>query len=110
MEAALSVRVDPLWVVPYSTVARDYQGMVEEDAAYVQVGASRGVTPTQGLFGGSPLLLSRPQGARSTPAKRHLPPVAHVVSVGSVDALLLRQQTDKCPNGGSGKGQHPPPV
>lgn len=38
MEQNLSLSVHPLWVVPYSTVALDYQGLLVEYDGYVQVG------------------------------------------------------------------------
>ena len=37
MEQDLSVREDPLWVVPYSTVAQTYQDLLDDFAAYAQV-------------------------------------------------------------------------
>lgn len=38
MEQNLSLSVDPLWVVPYSTVAIDYQNLLVEYDGYAQVG------------------------------------------------------------------------
>ena len=34
MEAGLSVREDPLWVVPYSTVAQEYRDLLDDFTAY----------------------------------------------------------------------------
>ena len=39
MESALSVGVNPLWVVPYTTIADDYQDLLDDFSAYVQVPA-----------------------------------------------------------------------
>ena len=38
MEQDLSLREDPLWIVPYSTVALDYQGLLADFEGYAQVG------------------------------------------------------------------------
>ena len=37
MEAAMSVGVNPLWVVPYATVADDYQDLLDDFSASVEV-------------------------------------------------------------------------
>jgi hypothetical protein len=37
MEAALSTGEDPLWVVPYTTVANDYHNLLQDYTAYVEV-------------------------------------------------------------------------
>lgn len=37
MEKALSVRENPLWVVPYATVAEDYKDLLEAFDDYAQV-------------------------------------------------------------------------
>jgi len=37
MEAALSTGEDPLWVVPYTTVANDYHSLLQDYTAYVEV-------------------------------------------------------------------------
>lgn len=37
MEAAMSVGVDPLWVVPYTTVADSYQELLDDFSASVEV-------------------------------------------------------------------------
>ena len=37
MEKDLSVRENPLWVVPYTTIAEDYQELLDDFAAYAQV-------------------------------------------------------------------------
>ena len=37
MELGLSVRENPLWVVPYSTIAQDYTDLLEDFDAYAQV-------------------------------------------------------------------------
>lgn len=37
MEEALSVREDPLWVVPYSTTADEYTDLLQDFEAYAQV-------------------------------------------------------------------------
>jgi len=37
MEAALSTGADPLWVVPYTTVANDFQTLLQDYTAYVEV-------------------------------------------------------------------------
>lgn len=37
MEAALSTGEDPLWVVPYTTVANDFQTLLQDYTAYVEV-------------------------------------------------------------------------
>ena len=37
MEMALSVRENPLWVVPYSTIAQDYTDLLGDFDAYAQV-------------------------------------------------------------------------
>ena len=37
MELALSVRENPLWVVPYSTIAQDYTDLLGDFDAYAQV-------------------------------------------------------------------------
>lgn len=39
MESAMSVGVNPLWVVPYTTIADDYQDLLDDFSAYVQVPA-----------------------------------------------------------------------
>ena len=38
MEQDLSLQEDPLWIVPYSTVALDYQGLMVDFKGYAQVG------------------------------------------------------------------------
>ncbi len=38
MEAAMSVRVNPQWVVPYSTIEIDFQDLLDDFSAYVEVG------------------------------------------------------------------------
>lgn len=38
MEQDLSLREDPLWIVPYSTVALNYQGLMGDFEGYAQVG------------------------------------------------------------------------
>ena len=35
----MSVGVNPLWVVPYTTIADDYQDLLDDFSAYVQVPA-----------------------------------------------------------------------
>lgn len=37
MEAAMSVGVNPQWVVPYATVADDYQDLLDDFSASVEV-------------------------------------------------------------------------
>ena len=37
MEVALSVRENPLWVVPYTSLAEDYQSLLDDFDAYAQV-------------------------------------------------------------------------
>lgn len=37
MEAAISTGEDPLWVVPYTTVANDYHSLLQDYTAYVEV-------------------------------------------------------------------------
>ena len=37
MEQDLSVRENPLWVVPYTTIKEDYQDLLNDFAAYAQV-------------------------------------------------------------------------
>ena len=37
MGRALSVREDPLWVVPYATIAEGYQDLLDDFSAYAQV-------------------------------------------------------------------------
>ena len=37
MEAALSTGEDPLWVVPYTTVAHDYHSLLQDYTASVEV-------------------------------------------------------------------------
>ena len=37
MEAALSTGEDPLWFVPYATVANDYHSLLQDYTAYVEV-------------------------------------------------------------------------
>ncbi len=37
MEAALSTGEDPLWVVPYTTIANDYHSLLQDYTAYVEV-------------------------------------------------------------------------
>ena len=37
MEIALSVRENPLWVVPYTTIAEDYQDLLDDFDSYAQV-------------------------------------------------------------------------
>ena len=39
MEKALSVREDPEWVVPYATIADDYDDLLQDFEAYAQVSA-----------------------------------------------------------------------
>ena len=36
MKQDLSIREDPLWVVPYSSVAVDYQGLLADFEGYAQ--------------------------------------------------------------------------
>ncbi len=38
MESAMLVGVDPLWVVPYTTVAVDFQYLLDDYSAFVEVG------------------------------------------------------------------------
>ena len=49
MEAGLSVREDPLWVVPYSTVAQEYQDLLDDFTAYAQVCCCCCCSQTQGI-------------------------------------------------------------
>lgn len=37
MEQDLSIQQDPLWIVPYSTVAVDYQDLLVDFEGYAQV-------------------------------------------------------------------------
>lgn len=39
MEKALSVREDPEWVIPYATIADDYDDLLQDFEAYAQVSA-----------------------------------------------------------------------
>lgn len=47
MEAALSTGEDPLWVVPYTTVANDYDSLLQDYTAYVEV---RSLQPVACMF------------------------------------------------------------
>lgn len=37
MEAALSVGEDPLWIVPYTTIAEDFQDLLNDFTTYLTV-------------------------------------------------------------------------
>ncbi len=37
MEAALSVGEDPLWIIPYTTIAEDYQDLLNDLTTYLTV-------------------------------------------------------------------------
>lgn len=41
MEAAMSVGVDPLWIVPYTTLEVDFQDLLDDYSAYVEVSNQR---------------------------------------------------------------------
>ena len=45
MERDLSVREDPLWVVPYATVAQEFEDLLIDFANYAEVGCSMLLTP-----------------------------------------------------------------
>ena len=40
MQAAMSVTVNPQWIVPYTTDAGDYQQLLDDFSAYAQVRCS----------------------------------------------------------------------
>ena len=48
MEKALSVREDPLWIVPYSTIADDYTGLMEDFELYALVRLQLKAVSTRG--------------------------------------------------------------
>ncbi len=37
MEAAMSVGEDPLWIVPYTTIAEEFQDLLDDYSSYVDV-------------------------------------------------------------------------